>query len=72
MRGSWPLWVGAMLLAGLNAPALFVSGGPWGVTSAFALWGSKILAFVGVDVLRGLLAGARQREVAGRRARQTG
>lgn len=50
VRGSWPLWVGALLLAGLNALTLFVSGGAWGVTFAFALWGSKILDAVGVDV----------------------
>jgi uncharacterized membrane protein YedE/YeeE len=51
LRGSWPLWVGALLLASLNALTLFVSGGAWGVTFAFALWGSKILDAVGVDVL---------------------
>lgn len=51
IRGSWPLWVGALLLAGLNALTLFVSGGAWGVTFAFALWGSKILDLIGVDVL---------------------
>lgn len=51
VRGSWPLWVGALLLAGLNALTLFVSGGAWGVTFAFALWGSKLLDLVGVDVL---------------------
>ncbi|WP_139982041.1 YeeE/YedE family protein [Nocardioides litoris] len=51
VRGSWPLWVGALLLAGLNALTLFVSGGAWGVTFAFALWGSKILDAIGVDVL---------------------
>jgi uncharacterized membrane protein YedE/YeeE len=51
VRGSWPLWVGALLLAGLNAATLWVSGGAWGVTFAFALWGSKLLDLVGVDVL---------------------
>jgi uncharacterized membrane protein YedE/YeeE len=51
IRGSWPLWVGALLLAGLNALTLFISGGAWGVTFAFALWGSKLLDLVGVDVL---------------------
>ena len=50
-RGSWPLWVGALLLAGLNALTLLVSGGAWGVTFAFAMWGSKILDAIGVDVL---------------------
>ncbi|MFP5022835.1 YeeE/YedE family protein [Pseudonocardia phyllosphaerae] len=50
LRGSWPMWVGAIALGVLNAAVLFVSGQPWGVTSAFALWGSKVLAFLGVDV----------------------
>jgi uncharacterized protein len=51
VRGSWPLWVGALLLAGLNAVTLWVSGSAWGVTFAFSLWGSKILDAIGVDVL---------------------
>lgn len=51
VRGSWPLWVGALLLAGLNAVTLWVSGGAWGVTFAFSMWGSKILDALGVDVL---------------------
>ncbi|MFP5072935.1 YeeE/YedE family protein [Pseudonocardia nantongensis] len=50
LRGSWPMWVGAIALGVLNAAVLFVSAAPWGVTSAFALWGSKILQFLGVDV----------------------
>jgi len=50
LRGSWPLWVGALALAGLNAATLWASGTPWGITSAFGLWGSKWLAGVGVDV----------------------
>ncbi|GAB3665777.1 YeeE/YedE family protein [Nocardioides korecus] len=49
-RGSWPLWVGALLLAGLNALTLWVSGSAWGITFAFALWGSKLLDVLGVDV----------------------
>lgn len=50
VRGSWPLWVGALLLAGLNALTLWVSGSAWGITFAFALWGSKLLGALGVDV----------------------
>lgn len=50
VRGSWPLWVGALLLAGLNGLTLWLSGSAWGITAAFALWGSKILDAVGVDV----------------------
>ncbi|RCW46818.1 hypothetical protein DFQ14_101157 [Halopolyspora algeriensis] len=50
VRGSWPLWVGALALAGLNALTLVFKGSPWGITSAFALWGSKIAQGAGVDV----------------------
>ena len=50
VRGAWPLWVGAVVLAGLNALTLLVAGRPWGVTGAFALWGSKAAETIGVDV----------------------
>ncbi len=48
LRGSWPLWVGALVLAVLGAGVLVVSGGAWGVTSAFALWGAKALQVFGL------------------------
>lgn len=48
LRGAWPLWVGALLLAVLNLGVLLVKGSPWGVTSAFALWGSKTAANLGI------------------------
>lgn len=50
LRGAWPLWAGALALAGLNALTLWISGKPWGITSAFALWGSKALEGAGVAV----------------------
>jgi hypothetical protein len=50
IRGSWPLWAAAVVLAVLNAATLVVKGSPWGVTSAFALWGSKAAQAVGIDV----------------------
>ncbi|AVQ98795.1 hypothetical protein OBCHQ24_07180 [Oceanobacillus iheyensis] len=49
-RGSWPLFAAAIVLAVLNALTLMTRGTPWGVTSAFALWGSKVAQFFGVDV----------------------
>jgi hypothetical protein len=49
LRGSWPLWVGALVLAVLNAVVLMTSGSAWGITSAFALWGSKIYSAFGGD-----------------------
>lgn len=48
VRGSWPLWVGALMLAVLNLGVLLVSGAPWGVTTAFALWGSKAAGALGL------------------------
>lgn len=50
IRGSWPLWVGAVALAVLNAATLAVNGSPWGITSGFALWGSKAAQALGIDV----------------------
>lgn len=49
-RGSWPLFAAAIVLAVLNAVTLMTRGTPWGITSAFALWGSKIAETFGVDV----------------------
>ena len=50
LQGPWPLLAGAVLLALGNFATLYLAGRPWGVTSAFALWGSKFLALTGVDV----------------------
>lgn len=49
-RGAWPLVTAGVVLAVLNALTLTVRGQPWGITSAFVLWGSKFLQFFGVDV----------------------
>ncbi|MBM7645439.1 putative membrane protein YedE/YeeE [Scopulibacillus daqui] len=49
-RGSWPLWIAAIVLAVLNAAVLMVRRSPWGITSGFALWGSKIASALGIDV----------------------
>lgn len=48
VRGSWPLVAGAVVMSALGAGVLLVSGGAWGVTSAFALWGVKLLQAVGL------------------------
>ena len=50
LRGPWPLVAGAIGLAAVNLATLLVAGRPWGVTSAFALWGAKAAAAVGVPV----------------------
>ncbi|HEY1611232.1 MAG TPA: YeeE/YedE family protein [Paraburkholderia sp.] len=50
LHGPWPLIGGAVALAVLNFVTLALSGHPWGVTSAFALWGAKAFSAVGIDV----------------------
>ncbi|HYF06466.1 MAG TPA: YeeE/YedE family protein, partial [Acetobacteraceae bacterium] len=49
LRGPWPLIAGALALAVLNFATLALSGRPWGITSAFALWGSKAHVALGGD-----------------------
>lgn len=50
LRGPWPLVWGALGLAVLNFATLAIAGKPWGVTSAFALWGSKAAQAIGFNV----------------------
>ncbi len=50
LRGPWPIaWVvGALFL--LNLATLLIAGRPWGITSAFALWGGKLADGLGYDL----------------------
>jgi uncharacterized membrane protein YedE/YeeE len=50
VRGPWTLAAGAVGLAAVNVATMLVAGRPWGITSAFALWGSKFLMSTGLDV----------------------
>lgn len=50
IQGPWPLVWGAVALAVLNFATLALAGRPWGITSAFALWGAKVASGMGVDV----------------------
>jgi uncharacterized membrane protein YedE/YeeE len=43
------LLIGGLTLAVLNAATLLLAGKPWGETSAFALWGSKLFTTAGLD-----------------------
>jgi hypothetical protein len=49
LHGPWPLVAGAIALVVLNFATLALSGRPWGVTSAFALWGAKAAQAIGID-----------------------
>ncbi len=50
LRGPWPLLAGALALALLNFATLYLAGRPWGITSAFVLWGGKGLQLMNVPV----------------------
>jgi len=50
LAGPWPLVAGAIGLAIVNIATLTIGGRPWGVTSAFALWGAKWFQAVGINV----------------------
>ncbi len=50
LGGPWPIVAGGVALALLNFATLYVAGRPWGITSAFGLWGVKLLGGVGLDV----------------------
>ncbi len=50
LRGPWPLVAGALGLAAVNISTLALAGRPWGITSGFALWGSKLMMSTGFDV----------------------
>jgi uncharacterized protein len=49
-RGPWPLVAGALALVLVQVATMLLAGRPWGVTSAFALWGAKLATGVGMDV----------------------
>jgi uncharacterized protein len=50
LRGPWPVAAGAIGLALVNLATLLLAGRPWGITSAFALWGAKAARAAGVPV----------------------
>ena len=49
IRGPWPLFVSAGLLAVFNSLTLLVAGHPWSITWAFALWAAKTARLMGWD-----------------------
>ncbi|WP_337844817.1 YeeE/YedE family protein [Thermus sp.] len=51
LLGPWSLGVGALALALGSLLTLLLLGRPWGITSAFALWGGKLAEALGVPVL---------------------
>lgn len=50
LRGPWSMLAGALALVIVVVATLLVLGRPWGITSAFALWGAKIFSVAGIEV----------------------
>lgn len=50
IRGPWSPMMGAIMLALVGIATFVVVGRPWGITSAFALWGAKIFHAAGIPV----------------------
>lgn len=50
LAGPWPIIAGAVVLAVCNFATLALAGRAWGITSAFGLWGGKLLGSVGIDL----------------------
>ncbi|MEP3046845.1 MAG: YeeE/YedE family protein [Roseibium sp.] len=50
LKGPWSPMFGAVMLAVVGIATFVVVGRPWGITSAFALWGAKILHAAGIPV----------------------
>ena len=48
--GPWPLLWGAVGLVIVNVATLLLAGRPWGVTSAFSLWGAKMAQAAGIEM----------------------
>ena len=48
--GNWPILSVVVLLVFANFLTLALAGRPWGVTSAFVLWGSKTMTAAGADL----------------------
>lgn len=50
LTGPWPKAWGAVALAVLTILTFIVAGRPWGITSAFALWGAKTAHLAGYPI----------------------
>jgi len=50
LMGPWSLLAGALALGVVSIATLTLLGRPWGITSAFTLWGAKIGTAAGLDI----------------------
>ncbi len=51
LGGPWSHTLGILALVFVSVATILTLGRPWGITSAFALWGAKIATFAGMDVV---------------------
>lgn len=47
LKDAWPYWLGAILLGLGNIIVFIYTGAPWGITTAFVLWGAWIFQLFG-------------------------
>lgn len=50
LQGPWPLVIGGVALALLNAATLLLAGHGWNVSFGYTLWGAKLASAAGLDV----------------------
>ena len=50
LKGPWSPMTGAFALAAVGIASFLVLNRPWGITSAFAVWGSKIVHALGYPI----------------------
>ena len=51
LSGPWSHTIGIVALAIVSIATILTLGRPWGITSAFALWGAKVATIAGIDVV---------------------
>lgn len=50
VAGPWPMIIGGLALALMNAATLAIAGHPWNISFGYTLWGAKAAAGLGLDV----------------------
>ena len=48
--GSWPMWLGVLVIALLCTATLILAGRPWTIVTALPLWGAKLISVTGLPL----------------------
>jgi len=48
--GSWPMWLGVLVIALLCTATLILAGRPWTIVTALPLWGAKLINVTGLPL----------------------